>query len=372
MKEYLKVYRATLHTISPVFVGSGKEISKKEYCLSYSDQRIIVYDPGKLFLALKKLGKADSYEDFLLNDPRSDLYHWLRDNSLSESDIKPAVRYSVDWGDRMELGKSKTSIMEFAKDPYGLPYIPGTSIKGMLRTILLGYEISNNKGSYKRNADDIENFQAYRSSPNNYSREAGSLERTAFRNLNRDEKHPGDAVNDSLQGLIVSDSKPLSLDDLVLCQKNDYHTDGQERSLNILRECLHPGTDVEFTITIDTQRCCYDADTIMKAISEFNDMYFNVFASKFEEAKAPDDTVYLGGGVGFVSKTFIYPMFGYSEGLKTNIKVMGDTMNPRLFSEHKHVNDERRGVSPHVLKCTHYNGVRYQMGMCRFSLQEIG
>ena len=36
-------------------------------------------------------------------------------------------------------------IISFIKDAYGKPYIPGSSIKGMLRTILLCYDILNNK-----------------------------------------------------------------------------------------------------------------------------------------------------------------------------------------------------------------------------------
>ncbi len=371
MNDYLKVYKATLHTVSPVFVGSGKEIDKKEYRLSFADQKIIVYDPGKLYMALKQLGKSKKYEDMLLYDTKANLNYWMRDNNISPQDIASAIRYSIDWGDRMELGKSKTSIMEFMKDPYGLPYIPGTSIKGMLRTILLSYEISTNKELYHSNSNDIKNYRANRISNSNYGREANSVEKRAFRRLSRDEKHPEDAVNDVLQGMILSDSKPLDLDDLVLCQKIEVHTDYQEKPLNILRECIRPETDIEFTLTIDTQCCNYDVNTIFDAINKFNDMYYSCFQSKYKEEKAPENTVYLGGGVGFVSKTFIYPMFGATEGVKTTMKVMENTMNPKSFALHKHKNDERSGVSPHILKCTRYNGVRYQMGQCRLELKEI-
>lgn len=371
MKDYLKVYKATLHTLSPVFVGSGKEINKKEYRLVVPDQKVIVYDPGKLYTALKKIGKVKLYEDFLLNDPKSNLNYWMRENGVYPQDISTAIRYKIDWGDRMELGKSKTSILEFTKDPYGLPYIPGTSIKGMLRSILIGYEISNNKDKFNKSANDIKSFNRDRPRSTYYKHEADSVEQTAFRKLYRNEEHPRDAVNDVLQGLIISDSKPLSIDDLVLCQKIDCHRDGQEKSLNILRECLYPGTDIEFTITIDTQRCCYDVETLMKAISEFNSVYHKVFTSKFGEAKNADDTVYLGGGVGFASKTFIYQMFGETEGIKTTVNVMKNTMNEKTFRMHKHSKDEQYGISPHVLKCTHYNGELYQMGKCKLMLQEI-
>jgi len=371
MKDYLKVYKVTLRTLSPVFVGSGKEINKKEYRLDFANQKIVVYDPGSLYTVLKKLGLSRSYEDFLLNEPSANLNYWLRNNHLYPGDISSAIRYTVDWGDRMELGKSKTSIMEFAKDPYGCPYIPGTSIKGMFRTILIGYEIAGNKERFTKSANDIRVFRTDKPNPNKYTYEAKAVERTAFRRLNLDEKHPEDAVNDVLQGLIISDSKPLSIDDLVLCQKIECHINGSEKPLNVLRECLHPGTDIEFTLTIDTQRCCYDIETIQKAISVFNNIYYRSFTSKFGEAKQVDDTVYIGGGVGFASKTFIYPMFGEDEGVKTTINIMRNTMNSRLFNEHKHNKDLQLGVSPHVLKCTYYNGKLYQMGKCKFLLQNM-
>ena len=72
-----------------------------------------------------------------------------------------------------------------------------------------------------------------------------------------------------------------------------------------------------------------------------------------------------------MSKTFIYPMFGSVDGVKTTIKVMGDTMNQNAFRMHKHQYDDRVGVSPHILKCTYYNGERYQMGKCKYTMQEI-
>ena len=122
--------------MSPTFVGSGKDISKKEYRLSAKDQKAIIYDPGKFYQIMQKSGKQSVYENYLLNDNRSDLNMWMQDNRIMVSDVADAIRYSVSWGDRMELGKSRIQIMEFAKDPYGKPYVPGTSIKGMLRTIL--------------------------------------------------------------------------------------------------------------------------------------------------------------------------------------------------------------------------------------------
>ena len=370
MSDHLRVYKAKLHVLCPTFVGSGKDISKKEYRLSPTEQKVVVYDPGKFYQVVQKHGKSSQYEDFLLNDKNSDLNYWIKKNGLSVEILSPAIRYSVAWGDRMELGNSKVQIMEFMKDPYGKPYVPGTSIKGMLRTILLGYEISQRRRDYDSVSRSISGFSTDRPSNKAYTREAKEVETTAFNTLSKDEKSKGNAVNDVMQGLIISDSKPLNTSDLVLCQKIDYHPDKEKKPLNILRECLRPGVDIEFTITIDKTACKYDDEIIFEAIKVFNKMYHECFLSKFGSGERPANTVYLGGGVGFVSKTIIYPLYGSDKGVKVTQSVFRNTLHPRIFTEHGHGKDLAQGVSPHIMKCTKLNGKNCQMGMCRFEMQE--
>jgi len=370
MNDYLKVYKAKILVLSPTFVGSGKDISKKEYRLSSEAQKVLIYDPIKFYQLMKKAGKAPQYENFLMNDNRTDLETWMRENRVGISSVDEAIRHSVSCGDRMEFGKSINQIMEFTKDPYGLPYVPGTSIKGMLRTILLGYEISKKPEKFRHQADQIRSYHAYKSSETNYRKESNGIEVSAFNTLNREKVKTGNAVNDNLQGLIISDSKPLKLDNLVLCQKIEYYTNNDEKSLNILRECLRPGTYIEFTITIDTQVCPYDADKIMEAIKVFNDMYYDCVLSKFNSKKRPADTIYLGGGAGFVSKTILYNLFGAKDGVEVTKNVFRNTLPSAVFESHGHKNDTRCGASPHILKCTRLNGRRFQMGMCQFIIEE--
>ena len=43
----------------------------------------------------------------------------------------------------------------FIKDAYGMPYIPGSSIKGMIRSALLAYEVKKNPKKYENIKQDI-------------------------------------------------------------------------------------------------------------------------------------------------------------------------------------------------------------------------
>ena len=92
--------------------------------------------------------------------------------------------------------------------PYCKPYIPGSSIKGMLRTILLADDILVNSEKYAR----LKNTMGYNiSSRDKVSRkeyllrDMAAIECEKFHTLKRDEKNRENAVNDMMSGIIVSD-----------------------------------------------------------------------------------------------------------------------------------------------------------------------
>ena len=86
----------------------------------------------------------------MVRDSREDLKHWAIRNRISLEELKQNVNYVVESGD-LQLEKKQMHIMACTVDPYGNPYVPGKSIKGMLRTILLYADILKNPGKYRRN-----------------------------------------------------------------------------------------------------------------------------------------------------------------------------------------------------------------------------
>ena len=99
-----------------------------------------------MYYFLQKSNLAEEYEKFMLNDKSKDLGYWLREHKIKNEDINKWTKYELDCGDAIFENK-KMEIIPFIKDVYGKPYIPGSSIKGMLRTILLCYDILNNKNA---------------------------------------------------------------------------------------------------------------------------------------------------------------------------------------------------------------------------------
>ena len=242
----------------------------------------------------------------------------------------------------------------------------------MLRTILLGAEMIQHPEKYEHLAENIQD-DLYNGNERNrkkvLSRNISAIEKQTFRTLNRLKSKPQDAVNDWMAGVIVSDSEPLSMKNVAVCQKWEQHVNGTEKTLNLMRECIRPGTVIRCQLTIDETISPLTGEKLMEAVKVFYQRYEKAFQQNFPyQSVAPisDATVFLGGGSGFVSKTIIYDLFQQKEAVRVTKDIFRKTNVPR---EHKHDKDIGLGVSPHVLKCTKLNGKKYMMGQCELKLQ---
>lgn len=360
-----------METTSPVFIGSGEKIAKKEYIFNDKESKVYIPNLGKMYQFLKERELLDAYQEYLLNDKR-DYAYWLKAQGVQKNDYMPWILYSLDSGDAVFEQRSKKEILTFHKDAYGQPYIPGSSIKGFFRTALL------HNGIQQQEKQELEQMRyavrnAERKGRNSYlSKEIKDIESSHFNILKKDQKGRSSAVNDYMSGFRVSDSRPLSMEDLVLCQKVDINVEGSENRINLIRECIKPGRRIVADITIDTTEFPYTVRELERAVQSFMEMYEKVFVSKYPGKRkkySNDNMLLLGGGIGYVSKTASYSVLG-EEGVDTVSKIIENTLSFRQKKEHKHGNDKRLGVSPHILKCTKYNNQLYEMGYCNWKIQE--
>ena len=363
MGQKLKTYQIHLKVNGPVFVGDGNEIQKKEY-MFLNRNTIGVVDAVKLYFLAQKLHIQNDLERFMVEDTREDLKHWSIRNHVSLTDLKRCMKYTENVGDRSEE-KGRLQIMTCVTDPYGNPYIPGSSLKGMLRTILLSKDIDQDQIKYKRDQSQIRSeLSTGRKNRKILNRNIGIIEKKAFCTLKHTDKE--DVEFDNMSGIIVGDSEPLSREDIVLCQKWEQHVDGSYKTLNLLRECIKPGTVIKSSLTIDETECNLKIEDILDAVKLFYEQYYQMFQSKFPRCdRGKPNKVFLGGGSGFVSKTVVYPMFGEKEGIEITKDIFDRTGVPQ---NHKHYKDTRMRVSPHILKCTRYQGKEYMMGQCEIDI----
>lgn len=379
MRSPLKVYDIELTVKGPLFVGDGQELKKKEYIKLKGSNKVVIPKLDRMYADLCYMGKQREYEKYMLTDNEMRLGDWIQNQRIPDKYIDSWKDYELHAGDAI-IDKNKTlQVMTCVKDAYGNPYIPGSSLKGMLRTILLTQDICKNSEKFRKMKAEIETNikRAGRVNRTQFlNKEDKELEVASFHSLRRKENKRWEMVNDYMAGIIVSDSEPLSTHDLTLCQKVEYHVDGKEHRLNLLRECIKPNTKIHFQLTIDTsigktdtRLNRLDEKEIMQAIANFSNLYYDVFVKKFRGLDIPSsNTVWLGGGVGYVSKTVLYALFDSEDAVNLVMEIFNKTNVP---ANHKHNQDRRLGVSPHIFKMSQYEGKRLPFGQCEVKITKV-
>ncbi len=168
-------------------------------------------------------------------------------NTLAASTVADLVKMGwltkADFGEQHDLfryrlrGSPATiNIREQIKDVYGQPYLPGSSLKGALRTVLA-------VGAAMRVKADFDNLNPGRSWA------AQPVERKLFGN---------DPNHDLLRALQVSDSAPVPSARLGLRRANIYPTAstsyrGRSKGLDVDVETLTRGTTLDLPIHVPTE-----------------------------------------------------------------------------------------------------------------------
>ncbi len=276
LTPYLKRYRMKITAIGPIHVGDGKQLKKTEYLYDKQRNRVFVLDSMKMYTYLEKEKLLDRFQDYVLGmGKNANLFPFLQNQNIPRESWESWKSY--DYGISVRENTSLNEIHSFVKDANGNPYIPGSSIKGMIRTALLAYLLGN-----KKEGRDEEGMFSYRDidkgkiqsicrtvkqgrvdkGKKGLRNEVGELEALAFHQLdlkdgNRVENQKN-AVCSILRGLLVRDSQPLSLMDLDLAQKVDLFSENTRRrdsrvsrdvkektnAISTFKEVLRPGTEI--------------------------------------------------------------------------------------------------------------------------------
>lgn len=368
-EAHLQVFDLTLTTRSPLFVGNGSDVLKNSYLFIPSTKTVCFFDMERFFEMLVEENKVDEYEKYIMRG-ENNFANFLRNVcKLPYKKEKSLYSYSVHAAEGVSDDDSKKGIWtfmrrkEFADDgsvKYAA-YIPGSSLKGALRTaVLLRMMQEETKGQWNngKRMTDLE----------------GEYLNTLH--LKKDKKKQdwaNDAVNSLFRGISVSDSQSISDNCMILCGKTDAMPDGETHSINnLVRECVKPGTEIHFTLTLDTsvlKKTKITADYLRECIQIYSRYYEQTYVNRFDTPKNTcsiryDSILVLGGGSGFFAKTLAYPYLGKQKGLEYVAQEMQNS-----FKKHYHDKDEGYGISPHTMKYAKYNGLLYPYGVCGVTIR---
>lgn len=282
-----------------VHIGNGQKYGKRDYFVHGGE--IAVLDVRK-FVSRLTPDQVTRYCEFLKNAyDKFGLQGFLtrRENADLLKIAQGSIAYRID----SPIATARRGaiqyhdVWQFAKDPYGNPYIPGSSVKGMLRTALLLSMVLDDAGL--RTAVAAETFGDPKKAR---SATAGAkLNKAAFWK-ERPDSRDSNVVNDVMKYVSVSDSEPLSVNDLVFAKKYDKFskddpvdhkldmgklTFKEGNELDVYRECLRPGTAVSVDVVIDERideylsLPAFDAQGLSKILQRSFDFYSERFLSHF-------------------------------------------------------------------------------------------
>lgn len=354
----MKIYDVSLTALGPVHIGCGEKRRKDRYIYDRRENRVYIPDDKKILQWILEKRLQSAYEDYFYKNGKGekDLFTWFKNNQALK-DYKDLMKYSLDMG-RLSQDRRKrmNDLQMFIKGGDGAPYIPGSSLKGALRTILLAdrkrYTEPNYLLDYLKGKENLRNLE-----------KIGRREdRQAFK-----EKLTDKVDKDIMADLIVSDSQPLSLRDLIVVQKLDEKLDGRINEVPVYRESLRPGTKIHCQIKIKSGSSL-NFQAIKEAIEEFYADVDFYLLEKFGVSEREGMYLYLGGGSGFASKTITYPIMGNNEKSTALVgKILGEQFKKVPHQRLAKEND----VSPQVLKIAAYQKDYLEMGLCKINFKEV-
>lgn len=359
-QNHLQVYDLVLTTRSPLFVGSGQEYAKKEYLYNPNNNMVSFLDQKKFFAFLAEKGFIDAYERFMLG-PEQNLYKFLtKDCGIPSNRHQEFIRCCVSAADALAENRPFREIKAFQRDAASRAYVPGSSVKGALRTAWLLNAVLKDTQPHEQLAHS--------------SRKNRSVPFPEGRYLNQLslDQRKENAVNDLFRGVLVSDSAPVQDKAMILTGKADALPGGGVHSIPLCRECVKPGVSLWFKLTLDTSVLSgrIAPETLLRTINRYDKYYTDTYLPHFTPPRGAanlplQNCLILGGGAGFLSKSLAYPYLGEKNGLEWTAEEMS-----LQFQKHGHQKDrDDYAISPHTAKYTFYQKELYPYGVCEVTLQ---
>ena len=420
-------YKLTFTAVGPIHIGTGRKLNKLDYFSSKDG--IAVLDVPR-FLEKLSAAQVEEYCEFLETaDSSTGLQTLLDSDPAMRKAAEGSVAYRADA--KLTMARRGTyqylDVAECIKGVDGRPYVPGSSVKGMLRTALLTHLIAADRKTYLGLLDEYAVKKGDKSA-------CEKIESRAFEREHPD-RDDTSVVNDIMCYISVSDSEPLKASDIVFAKKYDKFCkadDGRHKlnmgkisqdpgyyegsELNLYREALKPGTLIVVNVDIDSRVDAYfpglklDKEGLSKVLGESFGLYSKCFLSQFDTGEGPGGlkvcACYLGGGVDFDSKTVINAL--YADNIYKRVGLISETLyaqfptklDPSLHRElqrdirdagftpltmraryagrrlakgkddHRHWRDPEFKVSPHTLKLGKVGAKKYPMGKCTVKIEE--
>ena len=397
----MKYWKLELTCLSPVHIGSGEKLGKNQYVYEKGNKHedSLVYFLNETKWAIW-LGQQKFLRDFIdetMKDPqRLSLFTFLKNHYadhafheylerlVKEGVLEPAEKAEA--AEKQDRTNALNDISLHIKNSEGRAYIPGSSLKGAIRTAILVHLIRKNPGKYRKYWDKIQKAVDNAREENRFRRKdndswkhekikssMGSVidQMEKEMTIAPDKEGRLDMVNSFFRGLTVSDSTPCSTPPgIVIKEDLGERPDSDIRTIPIWRECIMPDQSVTFTLGIDESLMgnmgIHKASDVVSVLKEFASFQCSLMGPIWgnDYDRMYDADLFLGGGAGYLSKTLTYAL---APSKREGIQVVKELMQQE-FRKGKHERD--RNISPHTLKLAYLEDRDAIMGMATVKVIE--
>lgn len=358
-----KTYELTC--ISPIHIGNGELLKQYEYIFTKdrNQQRIYFLDKAKWMAFLVRHDLIDDYAQSVFSG-KMNLYGWLQSQRIGSLSaiIREVCNASADVYLVRERQQRVNDISRQVKTPDGIPYIPGSTLKGAIRSAILFHDIRQHPEDYLPFWDHIK--AAMKAGNRRQMRDlAQKIERQAFTRLKQQKNKSDDALQSVMKGISISDAMLVGHErDTVILQKYDVSAIRREglngHPLALFRECIPTGRKFRFSMTLDKDIArligITSLDDVWQWVRDYlsfglareKAVFGHEYKGEFEKSKLAD--IRLGGGTGFLSKTVYYALAPENEGQPMLAEFFDKVLFTRRSCHHHMTKDDR--LTPRTLK----------------------
>ena len=398
-RDFQETYKMAVGILTPVNIACDEVLKANEYLYDAKTSTVYFLNQMMWHKFIYTHNLFDEYERYIKSSSEKSLYEWLQSFGYKINDIKLAIKSKA--FAHVNVLKSKKTLNDIvlqSKLIDGTPFIPGSSIKGVIRTAILYDLLNKNREIKKRYWNEIKSLRSSMKSAQikkylindinkDINKKATNLEVALLHKLNLVNKENKpikqfNAVCSVMRGISVGDSEHINQAvPMEVLQKSDIGLNKDVdvgKELPVFRECILPKAKFNFQLKIDktmTKEIGINSiDDLLRVLQNYFDFVNDIFKSAFGKRcehlfdEINGGNIYLGSNTGFLTKTLVMALADRKEEAVDFIRDLLDMNFNQKDAKHNGIKDTK--ISPRTLKATKYKGNTILMGVAKIYKDE--
>lgn len=398
-RDFQETYKMAVEILTPVNIACNEVLKANEYLYDAKTSTVYFLNQMMWHKFIYTHNLFDEYERYIKSSGEKSLYEWLQSFGYKINDVKLAIKSKA--FAHVNVLKSKKTLNDIvlqSKLIDGTPFIPGSSIKGVIRTAILYDLLNKNREIKKRYWNEIKSLRSSMKSAQikkylindinkDINKKATNLEVALLHKLNLVNKENKpikqfNAVCSVMRGISVGDSEHINQAvPMEVLQKIDLGLNKDVdvgKELPVFRECILPKAKFNFQLKIDktmTKEIGINSiDDLLRVLQNYFDFVNDIFKSAFGKRcehlfdEINGGNIYLGSNTGFLTKTLVMALADRKEEAVDFIRDLLDMNFNQKDVKHNGKNDTN--ISPRTLKTTKYKGNTILMGVAKIYKDE--